>query len=182
LIKVEPRRPNSLRLKDYDYSLPGAYYFTTCMEGRSPVLSRVEHHHLELTPLGMTVLDAWNYLPTKYTYLQLDCIAIMPEHVHAICLLSGDDMPVGAYAVHNPGAGQDPAPTHRPTLSSIVRTLKSISARAMNVIEGTEGQTRWQRGFNDHIVRPNDKDLERIREYILNNPMQLLIDKGVRLF
>ena len=33
----------------------------------------------------------------------------------------------------------------------------------------------WQRSFHDHIVRDDD-DLNRVREYILNNPLQWALD------
>lgn len=37
------------------------------------------------------------------------------------------------------------------------------------------GQTLWQRNYFEHIVR-NDRDLDRIREYIQTNPMRWTLD------
>ena len=36
--------------------------------------------------------------------------------------------------------------------------------------EHTEIYTVWQRNYYEHIIR-NETDLQRIREYIINNPM-----------
>jgi len=34
----------------------------------------------------------------------------------------------------------------------------------------------WQRGYFDHVVR-DDRDLERIREYIATNPLRWALDR-----
>ena len=35
----------------------------------------------------------------------------------------------------------------------------------------------WQSGFYDHIIR-NEKSLNKIREYIINNPLKWELDKN----
>ena len=54
-------------------------------------------------------------------------------------------------------------------LFEFMRALKTFSARQINELRNTRGETVWQSRFYDHIIR-NDESLERIREYILNNP------------
>jgi REP element-mobilizing transposase RayT len=56
-------------------------------------------------------------------------------------------------------------------LPEIVRGFKTFSSRLINESRGTPGTRVWQRNYYEHIIR-NDESLDRIREYIANNPMQ----------
>ncbi|MCC6698291.1 MAG: transposase [Candidatus Hydrogenedentes bacterium] len=75
----------------------------------------------------------------------LDEFVVMPNHVHALVT------PIGGH-----------------TLSSIVKSWKSYSAKAINRRRGSSGAL-WQKESFDHIVR-SPVSLERFREYIRNNP------------
>jgi len=44
----------------------------------------------------------------------------------------------------------------------------NVSKRANNMLDNT-GNPFWQRNYYEHIIR-NDRSLERIRDYIINNP------------
>ena len=68
-------------------------------------------------------------------------------------------------------AGFKPAPT----LSEVVRAFKTFSARRVNEWRGSPGVAVWQRNFYEHVVR-GDNELNRIREYIMNNPVQWELD------
>jgi putative transposase len=54
-------------------------------------------------------------------------------------------------------------------LPEIVRAFKTFSARRINAIRQTPGIAVWQRNYYEHIIR-NEADLNRIRQYIANNP------------
>jgi REP element-mobilizing transposase RayT len=60
------------------------------------------------------------------------------------------------------------------TLSVIVRTFKAAVTTWCRR-NGYE-HFRWQRNFYEHVIR-NDHDLNRIREYIHNNPMKWHLDE-----
>ena len=72
------------------------------------------------------------------------------------------------------GAGLKPAPTQH-GLPEIVRALKTYSSRRINAWRQTPGTKLRQRNYYEHIIR-NDADLNRIREYIHNNPLQWELD------
>ena len=74
----------------------------------------------------------------------------------------------------NVGAGLKPAPTLR-ALPEIVRAFKTFSARRINEMRGTRGVSVWQRNYFEHVVR-NEAELLRIREYVVNNPLQWELD------
>ncbi len=72
--------------------------------------------------------------------------------------------------------GHRPTPTKRKAstrhgLSEVVRGFKSFSAKRVNALRGMTGIAVWQRGFYEHVVR-NEDDLNRIREYIVGNPVR----------
>ena len=126
----------------------------------------------------------------------------MPNHVHGLIHLLNEkdvkvDLDPGASA--NVGAGLRPArpvpiqtvsaiPSQnsikqpsKPTISrhplpEIVRAFKSFSSRRINETQGKSGIRVWQRGFYEHIIRDED-DLHRIRQYIVDNPVQWATDK-----
>ena len=56
-----------------------------------------------------------------------------------------------------------------PTLGEIVRTYKAVSARAIRCSRYVD--FKWQRNYYEHIIRDEDS-LNRIRQYILDNPIR----------
>ena len=56
-------------------------------------------------------------------------------------------------------------------LFEVVRAFKTFSARSVNKLCGTQGVPVWQGNYYEHIVRV-EKELDRIRDYIVNNPAQ----------
>ena len=76
------------RLKEFDYSTPGAYFITICVEDRKPILSKLR--------VGTGVLDCPKTILTKYgiiaeKYIKqlndfydniyIDNYCIMPDHI-----------------------------------------------------------------------------------------------------
>ena len=74
-------------------------------------------------------------------------------------------------------AGFKPAPAKTGTaannarhgLPEIVRAFKTFSARRINDVRGAVGTPVWQRNYYEHIIR-DDEALNRIRQYIMDNP------------
>ena len=61
------------------------------------------------------------------------------------------------------------------SLAAITQNFKSVTTRKINRIRKTPGQKLWQRNYYEHIIR-NENDLNHIREYIINNPLQWELD------
>jgi len=73
-----------------------------------------------------------------------------------------------------------PAPTDTEKthgLPEIICGLKTFSARRINQIRNTPGAKLWQRNYYEHIVR-NENELNRIRQYIADNPAEWEYDHG----
>ena len=96
----------------------------------------------------------------------------MPNHVHGIIILTNSDA----------GAGLRPAPTGSGVadegqgMPEIVRALKAFSARRINEQRRTRGVRVWQRSYYERVVR-NEQELNRIRQYIAENPSRWLDDE-----
>ena len=147
-----PRRKRN-RLKNYDYSLAGAYFVTICTEKRKGLFGKIVVGAAPcrpiLSPLGKIVDEEIQRLSQVYEALYVDCYVVMPNHVHMIIVIGNDSGRQGA------------APT--PTLSQIVGGWKrKISIRA--------GFSPWQKSFHEHIIR-NEESFNRIVEYIEYNPL-----------
>jgi len=145
-----PRR-RSLRLPSYDYSQAGAYFITVCTLDRIILFGEVIDDDVRLNEFGMLVKQTWDSLPTHYGGIDLDAFIVMPNHMHGIIILSDK-------------------PQTRCAIPEIVRGFKTFSARRVNECGGRRGAL-WQRGYYEHVVR-NEKALNRIRDYIANNPAQ----------
>ena len=71
----------------------------------------------------------------------------------------------------------NPIPTKHHSLSEMVRAFKTFSARRINAMQNTPGKPIWQSRFYDHIIR-NEKELNRIRKYIVENPKEWKRDRN----
>jgi putative transposase len=167
-----------LRLREYDYSQPGAYFVTICTKDREHRFGEIVDGQMRSNDMAAVVRLCWNDLPKHYPNVGLDEFVIMPNHVHGIIVILDEPITVGKRTV---GDGLRPSPTRSsPTkkhpLPEIVRAFKSFSARRINEMQNTPSQPVWQRGYYDHIIR-DDRSLARIREYIAHNPQRWQMDK-----
>ena len=69
----------------------------------------------------------------------------------------------------------NPDKHHRRSIRLKGYDYSSVTSK-INQLRGTPKQAVWQRNYFDRIIR-NDKKLNRIREYIIENPMKWGLDK-----
>ncbi|KPK89355.1 hypothetical protein AMJ80_09905, partial [bacterium SM23_31] len=74
----------SIRLKEYDYAQPGAYFVTICTKKHGCILGNVIKEKVELNNFGNIVLICWNKIPKHFYNVELDEYIIMPNHIHAV--------------------------------------------------------------------------------------------------
>lgn len=58
----------------------------------------------------------------------------------------------------------------------IIRGFKSTTTKQINILRKTPGNLMWQRNYYEHVIR-NEQELNKIREYIINNPLKWLLDR-----
>jgi putative transposase len=163
----------SIRLSGFDYSQDGAYFVTVCTQNRDGVFGEIEDGTMVLHSYGQIVFTVWHDLPDHYCHVTADQFVVMPNHIHGIMILSRDH--VAGIGV---GGGLKPAPTAKMhALPEIIRGFKTFSSRRINELRGTPGTKLWQRNYYEHIIR-NDDELNRIRQYIIDNPINWATDRN----
>ncbi len=169
---------HSIRLKDYDYSQPGGYYVTICVQDRQCLFGEVVNLEMQVNQFGKIVKECWEEIPKKYRNVEKDVFVVMPNHVHGIIIVNDSEMNddnVGA--IHElPLQTNYMVQRRRMLLPKIIGRFKMNSAKRINEIRNSAGASLWQRSYYEHIIR-NDEELNRIREYIINNPARWLQDE-----
>jgi REP element-mobilizing transposase RayT len=87
-------------------------------------------------------------LVKKTSGVGLDYYHIMPNHIHVILVFEDAEIP----------------------LSEFWRRFKAITTIKAKQ-RGFPGKSLWQRNYFEHVIR-NDFALQKIREYIQNNPLK----------
>jgi len=140
------------------------------------------------------MVDKWRReLMSKYSMVEIDEYKIMPNHIHGIIMIVGNDEndDVGADLCVRPDNEENindenvvkgriciKGQTHRsaptPEIGTIIQWFKTMSTN--EYIKNVKSQnwssfnTRlWQRNFYENVIR-DESDLARIREYIISNP------------
>ena len=167
----ERYRRKSIRIKDYDYSQAGAYFITICTQNKECLFGDVADGEMRLNALGEIVKTCWNDLPHRYPEVELDYFTVMPNHVHAIIIITN----VGA--IHElPLPRNNPTDRRRILIPKIIGYAKMTTAKRINQLRNTPRNPLWQRNYYEHVIR-NDDDLNRIREYITQNPLKWELDE-----
>jgi len=126
-----------------------------------------------LNDAGKMVGRWWNELKNKYANIEIDEYVVMPNHCHGIINIVGS---VGAdlcVCPDNMGEYADSPLQGRP-IYEMIQWFKTMTTNEYirNVKQNRWGPfdgKLWQRNYYEHIIR-NENDLDRICEYIFNNP------------
>lgn len=173
-------RRKSIRLKNYDYSRPGAYYITICTQDKACLLGQVVNRKTVPSDAGKMVRQIWEEIPSRYPGVRLDAFVLMPNHIHGIIILERKS---SLQDCNQRGAesGRPQGYLAAMSLSDIVRRFKTLTTR--KYIDGVKqlGWPRfkekfWQANYYEHVVR-NEDSFNSIREYIANNPAQWELDE-----
>jgi len=175
----DPRCPHrkTVRIPDYDYSQPGAYFVTLVTYRRDTLLSEIVDGQTKLSRYGVIVRDAWRDLCMHHSYLRNEEFCIMPDHFHGIICL--EESFIGGHMAIEGRGGEDgeTCPPRgdmmatKAPISEILRGFKSFSARRINAMRHTPGVPVWMRGYHEHIIS-NEDELYQIRQYIIENPVK----------
>ncbi len=165
------KKRRSIRLPEYDYGQAGAYFITVAAYHRKCVFGDIVNGEVRLSKMGVIVKTAWQELPAHFPNVINDEYVIMPNHLHGIIRIETDI--VGARhasplreCVKNSG----PRGTAPLSLGAIIGSFKSAASKRIHEIQGFEHFHLWQRNYYEHVIR-DERDYERVLEYIRSNPM-----------
>jgi len=174
----EKHHRRSIRLPEYDYSKPGGYYITIVTQNRECLFGDVVDGKMILNDFGRFVQKCWMEIPVIYPHVTLDKFVIMPNHIHGILMIIKNNESVGAIhesPLHESPQRNSPLQRRKMTLPKIIGRFKMNTAKYINKMRNSPGIPVWQRNYWEHVIR-DDNDLNRIREYIINNPLQWEMD------
>ena len=136
------------------------------------MFGRVENGEMWLTDIGHVVGESWEWLASRYYYVELDEWVIMPNHLHGILRIA-DDRRGGSRTAPTCA---NPRETVRKPLGSLIGAFKTVSTKKINQMRNTPGNSVWQRNYYQHVVR-SESSLNEIRNYIMTNPTTWRSDK-----
>ena len=159
-----PKR-KQIRLPEYDYSGPGAYFVTICTADRRCILSEIavgaatsrppdESSCVNLTSYGEIVDRAVQNIPFAYPHISVENYVIMPNHVHLLLSVNADE---------------NGRMISAPTINTVIGQMKRWASKQI-------GTSIWQKSFHEHIIR-NEKDYREIWAYIESNPAKWAEDR-----
>ena len=193
-------RIKSTRLENWDYSHSGVYSVTICAKDRQSFFGTIENGHMQLSSIGEIVKQYWNKIPKHYPCVTLDEFIIMPNHIHGIIIIDKNhNVETPQWGVSTWGVSTSmatpPAPSMTTTarnttqtktggrnpkwqpnsLGSVINQFKSICTK--HIHRTVNPRFQWQSRFYDQIIR-NEQSLQRMREYIQNNPARWECDRN----
>jgi REP element-mobilizing transposase RayT len=144
------------------------------------------------------VEQAWKNISQYGSRIDLDEFIVMPNHIHGIVLIELDGLnphcgqarrpaPTLTWDIEMVGAGFHPRPRSQShsqsdsnssreseSIFDVIQRFKSWTTYQYQAGIKRQGATPlhhrlWQRGYYEHTIW-NDADLNRIREYIRDNP------------
>ena len=123
---------------------------------------------VQLNELGQVADNCWKQIERVRSGVALDAFIVMPNHIHGILLFSTEASPADAPATAREFAGG--------SLGAILGQYKSIVTKRSQLTRSPPTRPIWQRNFYDHIIR-SEASLEKIRQYIVDNPARWLDDE-----
>jgi putative transposase len=177
-MRFDPQKHHrrSIRLPEYDYGQPGAYFVTIVAWHRQCLFGRVVDGEMKLSSFGLVAKQQWEKLPNRFPNIELGAFIIMPNHMHAIIVITA-----GRGTAENQSDRDGELTRRAPTqegfqkpvkgsIPTIVRSYKSAVSLRINLMRGTQDVPVWQRNYYEHVIR-NGTDLRNKTDYINANPL-----------
>jgi len=171
----------SARLQSWDYGNSGLYFITICTKNREHYFGKILNGEMHLSEIGKIVKSEWTktFDMRPDMNLKIDEYVVMPNHFHAIIMISdnryntGDGNGTDTDAMRGTDSKTNQFGPQSKNLASVIRGFKigvTTNARKINP------DFAWQPRFHNHIIR-NNVSLEKIRNYIINNPTRWKADE-----
>ncbi len=171
------------RLSGYDYSQSGLCFVTICVKSCSreqkylfptstttdTTFGNIENGVMILNEYGQHTYQCWVEIPNHFPDITLDEFVVMPDHVHGVLGIVGNN---NYCSLPDEISWQT---KWGRSLSSVIRGFKIGVTKYFwaNNIQSFQ----WQKSYHERIIR-NESELNRIRQYITNNPIMY----GTKIF
>lgn len=175
-------RIESARAIWHDYD-GGIYFITICTKYREHSFGEIRDGEMVLSEIGGYAAEQFQNVSTHYPYAEIPLFTIMPNHVHAIVVVSacrdaacnvssmepnhsaGD---VARYVSTNETEKDEHMAERSPKRGSLAAVIRGLKSAVTKYANENEILFAWQPRFHDHIIR-NNGELNQIASYIENN-------------
>lgn len=174
-------RVSSTRVKWHDYDA-GIYFVTICTKERKHYFGEIDDcsgtdidkSKMTFSQLGRYMYEILSDLQHYYSYADVPSFVVMPNHIHAIIIIDGDDTNNAADNISRINGGM--TGKHNPMFSNCLGcVVRGLKARISKYAHDNMIPFSWQSRFHDHIVR-NQDELNLISDYIQNNVVKWSLD------
>jgi len=173
----------STRANWHDYK-GGVYFVTICTNNREHYFGEIcPGPQMQLSPIGQYAYNQFINVKTHYPYAKIPLFVIMPDHIHAIVTIDGENE-IGGYGVHtqcrdvarrcgdvacNVSTGVNTQMANiSPRKNSLAVVIRGVKSSITKFANEKKIPFAWQTRFHDRIIR-NQAELDRISDYIEKN-------------
>ena len=161
--------PRPRRLQNRDYSSPGLYFVTICVDFKRSIFGQVKNAKVEHSALGRIVEECWIGLPYHFACIKLHAHVVMPNHIHGIIEINAGGLAQHAAPLQRISVGE-PGFKRASSLSVIVRSFKAEVTRRARLELSWEGNV-WQYNYFDRVIR-DGREFSNALRYIAENPLR----------
>ncbi|MDD5995609.1 MAG: hypothetical protein PUC42_01720 [Bacteroidales bacterium] len=169
----------------------GVYFVTICTKNREHYFGEIcPGPQMHLSPIGQYVYEQFINVKTHYPYAKIPLFVIMPDHIHAIVTIDGENE-IGGDGVHtqcgdvacrcgdvaricrdvarNVSTGVNTQMANiSPRKNSLAVVIRGVKSSITHYANKNNIPFAWQTRFHDRIIR-NQAELDRISDYIEKN-------------
>ena len=158
----------SARASWWDYASEAAYFITICTHERECFLGNVINDEMILSEIGTIVYQEWlnTFVIRPDMNIQPGEFVVMPNHFHAIVIIGENEY----------NHQIEPNNTFSPQLKNLASVVRGFKSAVTHHARSVHFAFAWQTRFHDRIIR-NQKEYQRIAEYIVNNPSRWTDDQ-----
>jgi len=178
-------RIHSARLQTWDYGSQGLYFITICTKNRENYFGEIvpvktqniaflqtdrniaqtqNIASLQPTLIGLITQKNWEEIHAHFPFVELDEFIVMPNHLHGILFFN------------KPYSGEWNVNKFGPQSKNLGSVVRGYKASVKTYAVTNQIAFVWQPRFHDHIIR-SQEELNRIRQYIINNLLNWQKDK-----
>ena len=180
----------------------GVYFVTICTKNREHCFGEITHcctdvaricrdvarnvstePQMQLSPIGQYAYNQFINVKTHYPYAKIPLFVIMPDHIHAIVTIDGENE-IGGNGVHtqctdvarrcgdvarNVSTGVNTQMANiSPRKNSLAVVIRGVKSSITHYANKNNIPFAWQTRFHNRIIR-NQAELDRISDYIEKN-------------
>lgn len=184
--------PSMKRRSDFnDYTDRGIYMITMAIEGRRPLLGRMEGNpdanegsdkpHVVLTELGRRVRECWMMIPRFYPQIEVMRLCLMPDHLHGMLFVHERMERHLGHVINGFKTGCRKAAKELGIITTAVpQSTPSPDSNHDGLRDATPRHPAhgmlWEPNYNDRILTGKGQ-LQRMLVYLDDNPRRLLLKR-----